>query len=50
MYRSPVLGMMVTMVLPADSGRLPTSNAAQMAAPDEMPHSIPSSLAAFQAN
>lgn len=44
-YRSPKLGSTVTTSLPSFSGRLATLIAATVAAPDEMPHSKPSSSA-----
>ena len=42
-YRSPVLGAMATISLPLFSGRRATFNAAHNAAPDEIPHKMPSS-------
>jgi hypothetical protein len=41
--------MMVTIILPAFSGRLATCMAAHRAAPDEIPTSSPSSRAAARA-
>ncbi len=40
---------MVTIILPSISGCAPTSNAAAIAAPDEIPPGRPSSLAASRA-
>jgi cobalt-zinc-cadmium efflux system protein len=48
-YRSPNDGMIVTIILPAFSGRFATCIAAHSAAPDEIPTSRPSSRAAARA-
>ena len=49
-YRSPKSGSTATIVLPAFSGRFATSTAAESAAPEEMPTSRPSWVAAARAN
>ena len=41
-YRSPESGNKTTIFFPANSSRFATSTAANKAAPEEMPHSIPS--------
>jgi len=46
-YLSPVSGRITTIVFPLFSGRLAAFDAAAMAAPEEIPTSIPSSLAIF---
>ena len=44
-YRSPVLGRTMTICFPWFPGCLANSNAAQAAAPEDMPHKIPSEAA-----